>query len=223
MLLGADLDHTLGLLLLREWQRLNVYSTATVRRVLLETNTVFRLLERMPGQITWSDEAPGSSFELTTPDGVRSGILARLLPLPGGLPAYAPADGGFREDEAVAALILQAPSGRRLAFVPGLPEVTDLLARELDECETILVDGTFWTDDELVRVEGFGRLAREIGHLPVSGDEGSLSLLSGLRSARKIYIHVNNTNPLLDEDSDERQLVGKSGWEVAFDGMELTI
>lgn len=219
----ADLDHTLGLLLLREWQRLSVYSTATVRRVLLETNTVFRLLERMPGQIGWSDVTPGTPFELTTPEGVRSGIMARMVALAGSLPAYAPASGGFAPEEAVAALILESPSGRRLGFVPGLPAVTDALLRELNACETILVDGTFWTDDELIRVEGFGRLAREIGHLPVSGPEGSLASFSRLRNPRKIYIHINNTNPMLDEESEERRLVTESGWEVAFDGMELTV
>jgi pyrroloquinoline quinone biosynthesis protein B len=146
-----------------------------------------------------------------------------MIPLAGSLPAYAPGDCGFPTEEAVSALILESPTGRRLGFVPGLPSVTDSLLRELDGCETILVDGTFWTDDELIRVEGFGRLAREIGHLPISGPEGSLAALSGLRTPRKIYVHINNTNPMLDEESAGRRLVTEGGWEVAFDGMELTI
>jgi coenzyme PQQ biosynthesis protein B len=213
----------LGLLLLREWQQLSLYSTATVRRVLLETNTVFRLLERMPGQIGWTDMTPGDSFSLTTPEGVNSGIAARLLALPGSLPAYAPTGNGLAADGAVTALILQSPSGKRLAYVPGLPGVSETLLAELSECDTILVDGTFWTDDELVRVEGFGKLARDIGHLPVSGAEGSLAKLSGMPTTRKIYIHLNNTNPMLDEDSPEHRMVLDAGWEIAFDGMDLDI
>ena len=223
LLTCADLDHALGLLLLREWQQLSLYSTATVRRVLLETNTVFRLLERMPGQVGWTDMTPGHSFSLTTPEGVNPGIAARLLALPGSLPAYAPTGNGLAADGAVTALILQSPSGKRLAYVPGLPGVSETLLAELSECDTILVDGTFWTDDELFRVEGFGKLARDIGHLPVWGSEGSLAKFSGVPTTRKIYIHVNNTNPMLDEDSPEHRMVLDAGWEIAFDGMDLDI
>lgn len=219
----ADLDHALGLLLLREWQRLNLYSTATVRRVLLETNSVFRLLERMPGQIHWTDMSFSAPFNLTTPGGMQPGIVARILGLPGGLPSYAPRSRDFSAKEAVGALILESPSGKRLAYIPGLPGISDALLAELSECHTILVDGTFWTDDELVRVEGFGRLARDIGHIPVSGDEGSLARLSRLPTVRKIYVHVNNTNPMLDEDSKEYHLVRQSGWEIAFDGMDFDL
>jgi pyrroloquinoline quinone biosynthesis protein B len=223
LLTSADLDHALGLLLLREWQRLTVYSTATVRRLLPETNTVFRLLERMPGQITWIDMPIGKSFSLTTPDGLQSGTIARLLALRGNLPAYAPTDCELSNEEPVTAVILKSPSGSSIAYLPGLPEISDALASELDDCHTILVDGTFWTDEELVRVEGFGRRATEIGHLPISGPEGSMAKLAALRSPRKIYVHVNNTNPILDEDSEQHRVVRENGWEIAFDGMELDI
>ncbi len=220
VLTSADLDHALGLLLLREWQRLTLYSTATVRRVLLENNTIFRLLERMPGQIAWGDIPLGEPFTLTTPTGVNSGITARLLGLDGALPAYSPPSSS---EEAVTALILQAPSGARMAYLPGLPGITDALLGELAACATILIDGTFWTDDELTRVEGHGRLATDIGHLPVSGPAGSMAKLSALRTPRKIYVHINNTNPVLDEDSEEHRLVRDQGWEIAFDGMELSL
>lgn len=223
VLTGADLDHTLGLLLLREWQRLHVYSTGTVQDVLLSSNTIFRLLERMPDQIRWHSAAPDASFELTAPDGVRSGLMARLLALPGGLPAYAPPSAGVPPEDAVTALFLTAPSGARMAYLPGLPDVSAALLAELQGCDAILVDGTFWTDDELVRVEGFGRLARDIGHLPVSGDGGSLQRLADLAGGRRIYVHINNTNPMLDEDSTEHALVRERGWEIAFDGMELNL
>ena len=223
VLTSADLDHALGLLLLREWQRLTLYSTATVRRTLLETNTVFRLLERMPMQISWTDTSVGQLFGLTTPEGIQSGIIALLFGLPGNFPGYSSAGSGLSSADAVTALFLESPSGARLAYVPGLPEISEALFVELDACEAILVDGTFWTDDELIRIEGFGRLANEIGHLPVSGPAGSMARLSRLRTPRKIYVHINNTNPMLDEDSEEYRLVRESGWEVARDGMELSV
>jgi len=223
VLTSADLDHALGLLLLREWQRLTLYSTATVRRTLLETNTVFRLLERMPGQISWTDASIGQLFSLTTPEGIPSGMIARLFGLPGNLPGYSAAGTDLSCAEAVVALLLESPSGARLAYVPGLPEISEALLVELNACEAILVDGTFWTDDELIRIEGFGRLANEIGHLPVSGPAGSMARLSRLRTPRKIFVHINNTNPMLDEDSEEYRLVRESGWEIARDGMELSL
>ena len=223
VLTGGDMDHTLGLLLLREWHRLHVYSTATVQRVLLHTNTIFRLLERMPDQLRWMTPLPGSPFELTAPDGAASGITARLLALPGGMPAYAPPQADNGPGDAVSALILTAPSGKRLAYLPGLPDLSPALLAELQGCHTILVDGTFWSDDELVRMEGFGKMARDIGHLPVSGEGGSLSLLGNLPGVRRIYVHVNNTNPMLDEDSPEHALIREHGWELAFDGMELSL
>jgi pyrroloquinoline quinone biosynthesis protein B len=223
LLTCADLDHSLGLLLLREWQRLTLYSTVTVRRLLLETNTVFRLLERMPGQIRWTDVIDGQPVKLIDPEGLNSGMIARFFGFPGSLPAYAPSNWSFPAGDAVSALIVEAPSGKRIAYVPGLPEISSELLSELDRCDTILIDGTFWTDDELIRVEGFGHLATEIGHLPVSGPDGSLQVLSGLRTPRKIYVHINNTNPMLDEESEEHRLVCASGWEIASDGMEFAI
>ena len=222
VLTSADLDHALGLLLLREWQRLALYSTATVRRVLLESNTVFRLLQRMPGQITWNDMSLCQHRMLTTPEGIQSGILARLIGLSSSLPAYAQAHENPVSEEAVSALLLEFPSGSRMAYLPGLPAVDEPLLAALRNCHVILVDGTFWTDDELIRVEGRGRLATEIGHLPVSGPDGSLARLSHL-PARKIYVHINNTNPMLDEDSPEYRTVRESGWEIAYDGMELEL
>lgn len=223
VLAGADLDHVLGLLLLREWQRLCVYSTATVRRLLLENNSVFRLLQRMPGQILWTDVSIAQAFSLTSPDGLKSGITARFFGLPGHLPSYSTECSGLSVQEAVVALLLQSPSGAHTAFIPGLPEISDALLDELGGCHTILVDGTFWTNDELVRIEGFGGFARDIGHTPISGSEGSLSRLSGLSTPRKIYMHINNTNPILDENSEEHRFVRESGWEIAYDGMEFTL
>jgi pyrroloquinoline quinone biosynthesis protein B len=222
-LLSADLDHTLGLLLMREWQRLNVYSTPAVQSLLLKDNTIFRLLQRMPDQIRWINPEPNAQFALEAPNGTRSQIFAEFFHLGGGLPAYAPEGSRLNPEESVSALFLESRARGRLAYIPGLPTINEELFAKLDTCQTILVDGTFWTNDELIRIEGFGKLARDIGHTPVSGSDGSLAQLSRLQGARKIYIHVNNTNPMLDEDSSEYAAVLQDGWEIAFDGMELEI
>lgn len=218
----GDLDHTLGLLLLREWQKLSIYSTASVRRILVEHNTMFRLMRRMPGQIAWTDIPPGSAFELVSPDGEPSGLRARFIPLRGDFPAYADRTPDLSPPEAVSALILQSSSGARLAYIPSLPEINEMLLQELAHCSVIILDGTFWTDDELIRVEGHGRLATAIGHLPVSGSGGTLARLSHLQ-ARRIYAHINNTNPMLDEESAEYSEILGNGWEIARDGLELTV
>ena len=85
------------------------------------------------------------------------------------------------------------------------------------------IDGTFWSDDEPSHIPGITRSARQMGHLPISGAGGSLERLAGLRRPRKIFIHINNTNPILDEESPERRMANESGWEVAWDGMEMTL
>jgi pyrroloquinoline quinone biosynthesis protein B len=101
--------------------------------------------------------------------------------------------------------------------------VSDALLERLETCEAILFDGTFWNDDEPAHIPGLGRRAAQMGHMPVSGPGGSLERLGKLRHPRRIYIHINNTNPILDEESMEHRIVRESGWEVAQDGMEISL
>ena len=103
-----------------------------------------------------------------------------------------------------------------------VPELPELICR-LEECDAVLFDGTFWDDDELIRVQGRGRTARQMGHVPVGGAGGSLEMLSSLRGPRKIFIHINNTNPILDRCSSEFRRVADAGWEVAEDGWEIRL
>jgi pyrroloquinoline quinone biosynthesis protein B len=110
-----------------------------------------------------------------------------------------------------------------MAFFPGAPRVAPEWLKQMADCDAIFFDGTFWSDDELIRMQGYGRTAREMGHSPVSGSDGTIEEFSTLRGPRKIFIHINNTNPMLDEDSPEYRHVSASGWELAFDGMELSI
>ena len=105
--------------------------------------------------------------------------------------------------------------------MPAVPALNDSLLERLEEADLLLFDGTFWTNDELIRVQGSGSTALEMGHVPVSGAEGSLRKLAGLRRPRKVFVHVNNTNPMLDESGPEYEEVRAAGWEVAEDGWNL--
>jgi pyrroloquinoline quinone biosynthesis protein B len=107
--------------------------------------------------------------------------------------------------------------------MPAVPEIDDSLLRRLEETDLLLFDGTFWSDDELIRVQGSGSTAREMGHIPVSGADGSLRKLAGLRRPRKVFLHVNNTNPMLDESGPEYAEVRAAGWEVAEDGWSFDL
>jgi pyrroloquinoline quinone biosynthesis protein B len=213
VLTGADLDQTLGLLLLREFQPLTIYATRLVRTV-LEANTFFRMLTRVPGQLCWVEIVPGVSFSL---DGVRCTPLA----LPASLPYYARDLDAEERGGASLGLVFQAER-RRIAYTPSLPAVTDALRANYAACEVILADGTFWSDDELSSAHAGTPLARSIGHIPMSGVDGTVALLADVTSARKVFVHINNTNPVLDEQSAEYGFVRERGWEVACDGWQLS-
>jgi pyrroloquinoline quinone biosynthesis protein B len=225
VLSNADLDHVLGLLLLRELQPLRVAATASIRRILTEDNSMFAMLQRIPGQVSWSDFAPSSTFPLHSTTGERSGLRCLGLPLATHYPAYVSARRLSELDpqEASLALILESASGKRLAFLPAVPQIDKELLAELDSVDVLLFDGTFWTDDELIRIQGSGGTARQMGHVPVSSEEGSLRRLAHLRRPRKIYIHINNTNPMLNEAGPEYRQVRAADWEIAEDGWQFDL
>jgi pyrroloquinoline quinone biosynthesis protein B len=221
VLSSGDLDNVLGLLLLREFQPLRIFSTAAIRQIVSQNNSFFRLLERVPEQVTWAEIRPGGVLELKSSGAC---ICCRALALPGSYPAYV--SGSQRErlskDQAVLALVLES-GGRKALFAPALPAITEELQTSMQDCDLLFVDGTFWSDDELQRVRGVGATAREMGHLPVGGPGGSLEHLASLKGRRKIYIHINNTNPMLDEESAPHRQVHEAGLEIAEDGWEFEL
>jgi len=225
VLANADVDHVLGLLLLRELQPLRVYATDSVRGILTEDNSMFAMLQRVPGQVTWSSFVPGTTFPLENPGGEDSGLRCRALSLGTHYPAYiSPSrQGELTSGEASLGLIVEFPGGKRLAYMPAVPQIDDALLQEFDSADVLLFDGTFWSDDELIRIQGSGQTARQMGHIPVWSAEGSLAKLAGLRRPRKIYIHINNTNPMLNEAGPEYRQVRESGWEVAEDGCQFDL
>ena len=222
VLANADLDHVLGLLLLRELQPLRIHTTASVRRILHEDNSMFAMLQRIPNQTAWTDFEPGKQFHLRDAQGAESGLRCQAWSLSAHYPAYVSAarQSQLVPGEASLGFVIEGPSRARLAYMPGVPEVDDALLQQLDACDVLLFDGTFWSDDELIRVQGGGQTARQMGHIPV---ENILTKLAGLRSPRKIFLHINNTNPMLNEVSPQYRQVRGAGWEVAEDGWQFDL
>jgi pyrroloquinoline quinone biosynthesis protein B len=219
---NADVDHVLGLLLLRELQPLRVHATASVRRILCEDNSMFGMLQRVPNQTVWSDFESGAKFNLRDAQDKDSGIGCQAWSLSAHYPAYVTADRQkeLNSGEASLGFILESLSGSRLAYMPAVPQLDPALLEQLETCAMLLFDGTFWSDDELIRVQGGGQTALQMGHVPV---ESTLFKLAELRCPRKIFLHINNTNPILDEASPQYRRVRDAGWEVAEDGWQFDL
>jgi pyrroloquinoline quinone biosynthesis protein B len=223
VLTNGDLDHVLGLLSLRESHPLVIYATERVRRGFTEGNVLYRTLERFPEQVTWRALKLGREEDLAGSDGVGSGLLIEAVAVPGKPPVHleglAPPD----PEDNIGLRVREASSGRLLAYFPAVGRVTSEMKDALADARCIFFDGTFWASDELLTLGLGQKRAEDMAHLPVGGQGGSLALLRSLAVPRRIYIHVNNTNPILCDDSPERQAVEAAGWEVAYDGMQVTL
>jgi pyrroloquinoline quinone biosynthesis protein B len=224
VLANADVDHTLGLLLLRELQPLHVYATNSVHRILTEDNSMFAMLNRIPNQVSWTEFNP-ASFNLISPANEDSGVRCRAVSLGTHYPAYVSPrrQSELAAKDASLGLIVESPSGKRLAYMPAVPQIDSVLLQELDSADLLFFDGTFWSDDELIRIQGSGQTAQQMGHVPVSSPEGSLAKLARLDRPRKIYLHINNTNPMLNEAGPEHRQVREAGWEIAEDGWQFDL
>ena len=225
VLLNADIDQVLGILLMRELQPLNAYATLSVRRILTEDNSMFGMLQRVDRQLKWTEISPGKTFSLETPEGADSGLRCRSLSLGRHFPAYVSSTRklALTLQEASLGLIVESPTGKHLAFMPAVPQIDEGLRKEADSADVLLFDGTFWSDDELIQLQGSGRTALEMGHVPVSSPTGSLAQLAHLKTPRKIYVHINNTNPMLNQGSPEYRQVRDAGWEIAEDGWQFEL
>jgi pyrroloquinoline quinone biosynthesis protein B len=211
LLTDAELDSTLGLLLLREAPGLVVHATDATRDTLYEGTGLLRVLEAYC-PVTWRPVVPGVDVPLA------GGLSYRAFDVP--TTKRARFGTGSGKGRVVGYRLTDEGSGRALVCLPGVQDLAPV-REELDDCACLLVDGTCWADDELARLGMGTRTAREMGHLPISGPGGSLEQLAPLPIERKVYTHVNNTNPVLLEDAPERRAVEQRGMEVAVDGMEL--
>jgi pyrroloquinoline quinone biosynthesis protein B len=223
LLTNGDLDHCLGLLSLRESHPLVVYATEAVRRGFVEGNVLYRTLQRFAGQATWRILELGREAAMTGPDGRPSGLGVEAVPVPGKPPVHLEGLAAPGPGDNVGLRIREAASGRVLAYLTGVAAVDAAVERALDGAHCVFFDGTFWASDELPALGLGDKRAEAMAHLPVGGPEGSLARLQELRAPRRLYIHVNNTNPMLREDGPERAAVMAAGWEVAEDGMEIRL
>lgn len=224
VLTNADVDHLAGLLSLRERQAFNLYATARVLDV-LEQNPIFRVLDpRYVRRIALPMER---SVAIEGPDGP-TGIEISLFPVPGKVALYletgdAATDFDTTDGGTVGVRIAATSTTRHAHYVPGCASVDARLKQQLRGSAALLFDGTVFVDDELARAGVGLKSGQRMGHLAIAGPDGSLEALAGVDIARRIYVHINNTNPILDEASPERLLVQAAGWEVGFDGMEIRI
>jgi pyrroloquinoline quinone biosynthesis protein B len=215
-LLNGDLDHVTGLLSLRESHPLVVLATERVRAGLVERNAMLRTLSRFEGHVTWTRLELGREVILE-----REGLGVTALPVSGKLPIHLVGLMEPSPEDNVALRVRALSSGRTCVVataVGDLRGVEDLLAG----ADVVFFDGTFWAEDELPRL-GLGTArARDMAHVPIGGPDGSLARLAAALTTRRVFTHMNNTNPVLRADTPERAAVERAGWEIAYDGMEVT-
>lgn len=229
VLTNGDVDHVAGLLTLRESHPLAVYATRRVLSV-LESNTIFNVLN--PKFVDRRRLRLGETFEPATKEGAGLGLTVTPFAIPGKVALYLEdekaGNGNFGtvEEDTIALRIENLANGgarRRFLYVPACAAPSAALQAEMEGADLMLFDGTLWQDEEM-RIQGAGiKTGRRMGHMSLSGPEGTLATFAGSPVARKVFIHINNTNPILLSDSAERAAVEAAGWEVAYDGMEITL
>lgn len=215
----AELDHSLGLVLLREAGRLPLYTTSAVAAILTTDSRLLPTTEAF-SQVPQTTLSLDQPVPLSYGDGSSSGLSVEAFVVPADPPRFA-----SRADEGhtVGLTIREEATGKVCAFVPGCGGLDAPLTARLAEADALLFDGTFWSDEELITLGVGRRTARQLDHLPIDGPGGSLERLSALPCRQRVYTHINNTNPILVERSTERARVDAAGMVVGFDGLRLTV
>jgi pyrroloquinoline quinone biosynthesis protein B len=211
---GYEIDQIGGLLNLREGQQLRLHATTFVLRS-LQANPIFGALAQ--SVVSRHVIEPGRAFEPF--DG--AGIEFVPIAVPGKIPRYDVAGRARQGDETVGLVIRDLGTGRRLAYMPSCASLTHDLMGEIDGVDVLLFDGTLFTNHELVEQGLSEKTGAAMGHISMSGPEGAIESLRHVAIGRRIFIHLNNSNPVLRTDSRERAFVINAGWEVAHDGMEI--
>jgi pyrroloquinoline quinone biosynthesis protein B len=223
VLTNGDLDHALGLLSLRESQPLALYCTKRVHSGFSEGNVLYRTLQRFEGQVTLHPlELGGGEQPLPLLNGDASGLQLRAFAAPGKAALHLDQSTPEPGDN-IGVLIREERTGKRLAYIPAAGASSAELVAAASSADAVFFDGTFWSSDELIALGASTRRAEDMAHWPIGGPEGSLRFLGGLPATHRILIHINNTNPMLREDSAEHAQVLAAGVQIAFDGMELEL
>jgi pyrroloquinoline quinone biosynthesis protein B len=222
ILTNADLDQCLGLLSLRESQPLQIYATESVRHAVTQNNRFYRALNRTAGQVTWHELKLFGSQTLRTRDHGATELVVTAMPVPGKVPLYLEDEVEPQIDDNVALLVTEMTGGPCLGYAPCVGGSDPEIERIVELADCLFFDGTFWSEDELVALGIGTKTAYDMAHWPLAGSSGSLSLLSK-SSSRRILIHINNTNPILRDDSPERRQLEQAAVELAYDGMEIML
>jgi pyrroloquinoline quinone biosynthesis protein B len=212
VLTSGEVDCVAGLLHLRERQPFDLLATARIHHG-LDANPSFEVLDRTIVQ--------RRAVRLEEAVMLPGGITLRLFPVAGKVPLYLEDRAAAAEDDTVGACLSQG--GATVFYIPGCAAMTPTLAARLRGADTVLFDGTLWRDDEMIRMGLGPKTGRRMGHMSLTGAEGTLAAFAPLGVRRKILLHINNSNPVLIDDSPERAEVVRSGWQVAFDGMRLSV
>jgi len=214
ILTGAEIDQVTGLLSLREREPFAVCATAATLAALAD-NSMFGALA--PDVVKRQEVVPG------TPVTLPGGLQAELFTVPGKAPLYLEGENPQTAIETGANVGVELSAGRaRISFIPGAAAVTPAVAERIARADVVFFDGTLFRDDEMIATGTGTKTGRRMGHMPIDGDDGSLAALTGV-ATRRIYMHINNTNPILVEGSPERLHVERKGWEVAEDGIEIVL
>ncbi len=220
LLMDAQIDHTSGLLMLREGCPLPVYCTDPVHEDLSSGFPLFTMLKSWNGGLQRHPiPLDGDAFSIPAIDGIR----LTAIPLSSKAPPYSPHRHAPEIGDNIGLFIEDLNSGGSLFYAPGLGAIESHLRPWMERADCLLVDGTLWRDDEMIVQEVGTQRGLDMGHLSQSGPEGMLAYLDTLDAKRKVLIHINNTNPILDEDSAERAELATHGVEVAEDGLEITL
>lgn len=222
VLTGGDVDAIAGLLTLRERQPLTVLATPTVHAV-LDANPVFEVLNR--AIVARRPVALDQPTPVPLPGGGPSGLTVELFAVPGKVPLYLETSDempAIQEDGTTVGAAV-SDGAATLFYIPGCAAMTPRLADRLRGAAAVFFDGTLWSDDEMVRAGLGPKTGRRMGHMSVSGQDGTLAAFEGLDVRRRVLLHINNSNPILLEDSPERAAVNAAGWDVAWDGMEVRL
>ena len=216
VLTNGDIDHVAGLLTLREKQAFRLLGTRRVLEV-LETNSIFRALD--PAYV---EKVP---VALDRPFALVGDLTAEIFAVPGKVPLYLE-DGEpevGEESESTVGIKICSHGGGHFFYIPGCAQVSTGLRARLQGTPLILFDGTLWQDDEMIRSGVGEKTGRRMGHLSLSGPNGSIAAFADMDIGRRVFVHINNTNPVLIADSAERLAAEAAGWEIAYDGMELSL
>jgi len=219
ILMDSQLDHTTGLLTLREGCPMNVWCTEMVHQDLTSGFPVFNMLKHWNGGLQYNEINPTQAFKV---DGFANLEFLPLI-IKSAAPPYSPHRHDPHDGDNIALIIKDHKTQKQLFYAPGLGKIDDQIMQIMQSSDCVMIDGTLWTDDEMQQTGVGTKTGREMGHLYISGEGGSLSYLNQLSTPKKVLIHINNTNPILNENSSQFAELKANGVEVAYDGMQIKL